>query len=259
MSIDTSENSENMPLTVDMLSQWGKEGLGASDYSQVTTSLPARMLDSVVVANIPQLVITMSYYGYNNLMTTMLAAAEYDSYGVSYKSLRVTWPEKDSQQKSTYWLSIPYQYAVPTLVLYVVLHWLVSQSIFYVLRIPYTTQGEAVWSNSISTLGFSPLPIFCALLVGSFMICLLILLSLKRFKSNMPLAGSCSAVISAACHPPKYENPDSIALGLVKWGETRSSSGEVVDGFRREIDDGKGHCSFTGLDTVQPALTNLYA
>ncbi|KAJ5945067.1 hypothetical protein N7516_005235, partial [Penicillium verrucosum] len=164
-------------------------------------SLPKRMLDSVVVANIPQLLITLSYYGYNNLMTTMLAAAEYDSYGVSYKSLRVTWPEKDSQQKSTYWLSIPYQYAVPILVLCVALHWLVSQSTFYVLRIPYTPQGEAVWSDSISSLGFSPLLIFCALLIGSFIICLLILLSLKRFKSNMPLAGSCSAVICAACHP----------------------------------------------------------
>lgn len=221
MSIYTSTGDDNKSLTVDLLHQWGKQGLGAIQKNIVTSSLPKRMLDSVVVANIPQLLITMSYYGYNNLMTTMLAAAEYDSYGVSSKSLRVTWPEKDSQQKSTYWFSIPYQYAVPILVLYVVLHWLVSQSTFYVLRIPYTPQGEAVWSDSISSLGFSPLLIFCALLIGSFIICLLILLSLKRFKSNMPLAGSCSTVICAACHPPKYESPDFIALGLVKWGETK--------------------------------------
>ncbi|KUM65815.1 hypothetical protein ACN42_g1230 [Penicillium freii] len=203
MSIYTSTGDDNKSLTVDLLHQWANKGLVPFKKNIVTSSLPKRMLDSVVVANIPQLLITMSYYGYNNLMTTMLAAAEYDSYGVSSKSLRVTWPEKDSQQKSTYWLSIPYQYAVPILVLYVVLHWLVSQSTFYVLRIPYTPQGEAVWSDSISSLGLSPLLIFCALLIGSFIICLLILLSLKRFKSNMPLAGSCSAVISAACHPPE--------------------------------------------------------
>lgn len=132
MSIYTSTGDDNKSLTVDLLHQWGKQGLGAIQKNIVTSSLPKRMLDSVVVANIPQLLITMSYYGYNNSMTTMLAAAEYDSYGVSSKSLRVTWPEKDSQQKSTYWLSIPYQYAVPILVLYVVLHWLVSQSTFYV-------------------------------------------------------------------------------------------------------------------------------
>ncbi|CAG8250100.1 unnamed protein product [Penicillium salamii] len=259
MSIYTSTGGDNKPLTVDMLHQWGEEGLGAIDKNLVDSSLPARMLDSVVVANIPQLIITMSYYGYNNVMTTILAAEEYDSYGVSYKPLRVTWPEKDSQQKSTYWLSIPYHYAVPILILYVVLHWLISQSIFYVLRTPYTAQGEALGSYTVNSLAFSPLPIFCALLVGSFMILILILLSLKRFKSNVPLAGSCSAVISAACHPPKYEDPDSIALGLVKWGETTASSGEEVGGFRQEIDDGKGHCSFTGLDTVQPSLTKLYA
>ncbi|CAG8005743.1 unnamed protein product [Penicillium salamii] len=259
ISIERSTDFENNSLTVDLLRQWGKEGLGANDNNLVTTSLPARMLDSVVVANIPQLIITMSYYGYNNVMTTMLAAAEYDSYGVSHKPLRVTWPKKDSQQKSTYWLSIPYHYAVPILLLYMVLHWLISQSIFYVIRTPYTAQGEALQSYSVKSLGFAQLPIFCAILVGSFMILILILLSLKRFKSNMPLAGSCSAVISAACHPPKYEDSDSIALGLVKWGEITASSSDEVDGFRQEIDDGKGHCSFTGLDTVQPSLTKLYA
>ncbi|CAG8107401.1 unnamed protein product [Penicillium olsonii] len=259
ISIKGSTMGDNQPLTVDLLHQWGKEGLGVTHYNHVTSSLPSRMLDSVVVANIPQLIITMSYYGYNNVMTVMLAAAEYDSYGVFYKPLRVTWPKKNSQQKSTYWLSIPYQYAAPILILYVVLHWLVSQSFFYTLTIPYTAQAEAVWRDSESSLRFSPLPIFCSLLVGSLMICLLILLALKRLKSNMPLAGSCSAVISAACHPPKYENSDSIDLGLVKWGETRASSGEVVDGFRQEIGDVKGHCTFTGLDTIQPTLTKLYA
>jgi hypothetical protein len=245
-------------LTVDRLRSWRSQGFGSSDYN-LGNVISFTMLGSVVVANIPQLILTLSYYCFNNVMTSMLAAAEYDSYAVQYKPLRVTRPVKNSQQRSTYWLSVPYKYAVPILVIYMVLHWLVSQSIYYVLIIPYTTRGEADWDQRVSCLAFSPLLIFCSVLVGSLMICLLIVLAFKRLKSAMPLAGACSAAISAACHPPKDEDPDTIALGPIKWGETMELSSDVIDGFQHDIDDGKGHCSFTSLDTVKPKLGKLYA
>ncbi|KAE8376759.1 hypothetical protein BDV26DRAFT_293783 [Aspergillus bertholletiae] len=50
---------------------------------------------------------------------------------------RVTWPVKGSMQRSTYWLSVPYQYGIPALILYMILHWLVSLSVLYIQIIHY--------------------------------------------------------------------------------------------------------------------------
>lgn len=217
------------------------------------------LVGSVMVANIPQLLLTVSYYCLNNLVTDMLAAAEYSSYGVTRKPLRVTRPVKGSKQKSTYWLSIPYQYGVPLLLLHMLLHWLISQSLYYVLVIPYNIQGEADYGSEVSSLGYSPLPIFLAILVSSLLVFLMLLLSCKRLKSNMPLAGACSAAISAACHPPKGENLGITALGPIRWGQTVGPPNWRIDHADDTIDDERGHCSFTALDVVNPTLTNLYA
>jgi hypothetical protein len=221
--------------------------------------MPLTMLGSVVLANVPQLALTLSYYCYNNVVTDMLAAREYSSYGASRKPLRVTWPAKGSRQRSTYWLSVPYQYAAPLLLFYGILHWLVSQSIYYVLVIPYDMQGHPNLGSMVSALGYSPLPIFLSVLVGSLMICILIGISCQRLQSDMPLAGACSAAISAACHPPKDEDLDTAILGPIRWGQTMRSSTLGRSHFNNEIDDETGHCSFTALDTVSPILTKSYA
>ncbi|KAF9883636.1 hypothetical protein FE257_003108 [Aspergillus nanangensis] len=67
-----------------VLQQWWKDDLSSDNYSLVTfghvggsPALP--MLAFVAIANIPHLVLTCTYYCYNNLLTSMLAAAEYTS------------------------------------------------------------------------------------------------------------------------------------------------------------------------------------
>lgn len=75
-----------------------------------------------VLANCAQLGVTIGYYFYNSLLTSMLVAAEYGSHGVDRKPLRVTWPVKDSLQRSTYWLSVPYRYWIPITILFIVIH-----------------------------------------------------------------------------------------------------------------------------------------
>ncbi|CAG8135921.1 unnamed protein product [Penicillium salamii] len=251
-------NDTQETLNTELLGQWWSQGFGASDYNIIGIHVPMTMLGSVVIANIPQLLITLSYYCYNNVLTDMLAAGEYNSYGVTRKPLRVSRPVKGSEQKSTYWLSVPYRYALPLMVLYMILHWLVSQGIFYVLVIPYDLQGNVNDEYKVDSLGYSPLPVFVAILVASLMICILAGLGLKRFRSDLPVAGGCSVAISAACHPPKGENLDTVALGPVKWGQTLELPGWALGQFRDEIDV-RGHCSFTALDTVKPTLTKIYA
>lgn len=245
------------------LSSWWNAGFDSRN-AQTVSIAPGRltMLSSVVIANTPQIILTLSYYCYNSILTNMLASGEYSSYGATRKPLRVTWPVKDSQQRSTYWLSVPYHYAIPILSIYGVLHWLISQSIFYVLVIPYNLQNQPNYKARTSALGYSPLPIFLSLLVGGLMMCILFGVACKRLKSDMPLAGSCSAAISAACHPPKDEDLDTAALGPVKWGHTLASPVWMknLDHYTADGDVGDtGHCSFTSLETVKPTLTKLYA
>lgn len=48
------------------------------------------------------------------------------------------------------------------------------------------------------------------------MICTLLGVGLRHFKTSMPLAGSCRITISSACHPPPGGND---ALKPVMWGE----------------------------------------
>ncbi|OQE39937.1 hypothetical protein PENCOP_c006G06082 [Penicillium coprophilum] len=226
-----------------------------SDYHTFDVVGVKGMLQSVVFANIPQLAVTICYYCYNAVLTSMLAAAEYSSYGFERKALRVTWPIKSSQQRSTYWLSIPYRYSVPVLLLYMTLHWTISQSIFYLEIVTYTVLDLKLWSTS--SLGYSSTFILFSILVGVVMILTLCILGLRRLKSNAPLAASCSAAISAACHPPTHENLDVAIRGKLKWGQTTSLP---VESINSEGDEpGKGHCSFTSSSTVEPTLTKRYA
>lgn len=226
-----------------------------SDYYTFDVVGVKGMLQSVVFANIPQLAVTICYYCYNAVLTSMLAAAEYSSYGIERKVLRVTWPVKSSQQRSTYWLRIPYCYSVPVLLLYMTLHWTISQSIFYLEKVTYTALDRELWSTS--SLGYSSTLILFSVLVGVVMILTLCILRLRRLKSNAPLAASCSAAISAACHPPTHENLDVAIRGKLKWGQTTSLPVESINSEGDEL--GKGHCSFTSSGTVEPTLTKRYA
>ncbi|KAJ5082252.1 hypothetical protein N7532_011295 [Penicillium argentinense] len=248
---------ENGYLSQALLQQWWNNIASGVSLDIDAPGLKLSTLASVVVANTPQLALTISYYCYNNVLTGMLAAAEYSSYGQSSKPLRVTWPVNGSKQKSTYWLSIPYQYAIPILIIFSILHWLVSQSIFYTILTPYNTEGQPDYSNQVTALQYSPLPLFVAVLVGGLMVLILVGLSLRKFKSNIPLAGSCSAAISASCHPPHDESLDTAILGHVEWGEVVGSPDWAVghSGYENQW----GHCSFSSLDTRRPSRAKLYA
>lgn len=62
----------------------------------------------------------------------------------------------------------------------------------------------------------------------------------------MPMASTCSAAISALCHPPEQDT--EVALFPVMWGEVSQDN------------KGVGHCSFTtAVDVKQPTIGYMYA
>lgn len=95
--------------------------------------------------------------------------------------------------------------------------------------------------------GYSPIALMVAILLGFVMVCTILGMGLKHFRTNMPLAVSCSAAISAACHPPPGH--DDHALKPVMWGETSTPRTDDADRSSEADDGGSAIQSASKLDT----------
>lgn len=283
----------NLPGTGRLSSAW-KLGLGSvSGRTVITTGLPTTgaggLVANVLLSNVPQLISSMLYFTYNGLFTCMLSASEWNSFSNERKGLRVS-RNPMGAQRSTYFLQIPYRYGGPLLILSMVLHWLISQSLFFINIKMLNANGEAETEDSISeysskidrlmTCGYSPFAIFFTTLLGICLVAFVLLISRRRIRGGIPMAGSCSAAMSAACHGSRSDSEKS----PLQWGavlsaradfESESGGGNCFKGFgvsesdipllsmndksSTESDPVIGHCSFTSADVEEPQHGRLYA
>lgn len=204
-------------------------------------STAGSVLANILRANTPQTLLSFLYLTYNGLFTCMLQADEWARYGHRRRGLRVSTPA--GKQRATYYLTLPYTYAVPLLLLSGLLHWLVSQS-FFLVQITVYTEGVEDASLDITTCGYSPIATLFVIIVGITMLAVAFGLGFRRYPAGIPLASSCSAAISAACHPPS-DDVDAAVLP-VQWGVIEAAS------------DGVGHCSFTSHEVTAPVKGRLY-
>ena len=203
---------------------------------------------TVLVANSPQIILSFLYFSYNGIFTCMLLAKEWRAYGSKRNLLRVTTPT--GRQRSTYRLQLPYRYGVPLLIGSGALHWFVSQSIFLARLDVVGSKILGKMSESFSTCGYSPIAIIFTIVLGFIVVLVGIANGFRKVKGGMPFAGSCSAVISAACHPPKADVKASSKS--VKWGV-------VVERNPNDPGNRVGHCSFTSFEVETPIVGRRYA
>ena len=199
------------------------------------------LVSSVLIANLPQAIVSFLYLMYNGLYTCMHLAAEWSSYGVERKALRCTTPY--GEQRSTYYLQLPYTYALPLIAASATLHWLISESIFLARIEVSDSSGSA---EAVSSVGYSCAPIICIIVLGSCMLVMAVGMGFRKFKSHMAVASSCSVAIAAACHRP--ENDADASVLPVKWGAVEE-----------EKNDGVGHCTFTSLEVDEMVPGKMYA
>jgi hypothetical protein len=205
---------------------------------------------TIILVNTPQVIVSLMNVLYNGLFTAMMLVTEWNSFSRSRQGLRVTVPT--GEQKSNYYLTIPYRYAIPLLVLTGTFHWLISESFFLVSFTAY--KGLDIQAaDSLFGIGYSALAIVLAIVVCFLLIAILTYKSVQRYKLGMPVAGSCSAVISAACH--KAEGEGMPQLRKVMWGVVKGSGemGTWKDG------EGSGHCAFSSELVAPPIPGMLYA
>ncbi len=88
--------------------------------------------------------------------------------------------------------------------------------------------------DEITTVAYSPLGMLFVLLVGLALLIFLFATAARKLPSGMPMIGSNSIAISAACHPPmggpncSQRDRDEMVLRPLSWGAV-PGSGKILD------------------------------
>lgn len=195
------------------LSAITSNGIGRLNVNKTVDLGSETILGNVIVANSPQLLVSLLYRLYNDLVTRIHLAAQWSSYGHARKPLRVLNAQKDqltaNEQRSYYILSLPLRISIPLLVLMMILHWLISQSIFLGNIVNDYTSGGTIRKDGgypVMGLGWSPLALILCLILGGLMAFGLWAYAwIFKFGAGIPFVRSSSAAISAACHLPAWD------------------------------------------------------
>ncbi|KAF2737270.1 hypothetical protein EJ04DRAFT_510377 [Polyplosphaeria fusca] len=143
----------------------------------------------------------------------MAGALEWESYARYRKGLRVS-GQSDGDQRATYFLQLPYRFAVPLIAFSILLHFLVSRVVSMVIIDRYVFDlvreewqlAERTENCGIYQCHFSLLAMIVIIVVGGSLVLALMATSMRRLLTDMPAAANCSLIISAACHLPKGED-----------------------------------------------------
>jgi hypothetical protein len=258
------------------------------------------LLANVFISNSPQLILSMIYFAYNGLFTSFLLGAEWNSFARQRKGLRVS-SDPAGEQRGTHFLQLPYRWAIPLMTFSVILHWLCSQSLFLVStefdHSLFLDAGADAYCDSPDaniqqtwglclvqyfTCGYSPVAILSTIGLGVFMILFAVLIGRREYRnSGIPVAGSCSAAISAACHlgdqggnegdmdngMEQNEIGHSASRSSLQWGEldvarSLNANQEKVNFVSRDVEASERrvyHCGFSHMDVKVPEEGRFYA
>ncbi|KAH8812621.1 hypothetical protein F5884DRAFT_820450 [Xylogone sp. PMI_703] len=210
---DAIEHLDSLGIDMSFLGLWRQgfqvhaPSIMGGKWTENNTNLAP--LRNILFANSWQLLLSFIYIFYNNILTRQLVADECPV----------------GLQRSSYTLSLPLTYSVPLLVLFILIHWLISQSVFVVQTIVFGPGANAVRIPKYDTshIGYSTLGIALSITLAGVLILLLIINSFVRKYPNAPRGFPSmavnSAAISAVCHPPKDDNEAHlfhVSLGVIE-------------------------------------------
>ncbi|RPA90410.1 hypothetical protein L873DRAFT_1753827 [Choiromyces venosus 120613-1] len=230
--------------STDLKSMW-ERGFGKVNSVSLIVITFRNITQAILLANLPQTILSFLYLTYNSLFTCMLSGHEWSLFSHHHRTLRVTSPRPG--QRSTYWLQIPYAYAIPLITLSGLLHWLTSQSIFLAKIEISDPLGKEI-SAIKSAVGYSCIAIIFVLSLGVLALVTAAGMGFRPFAAEITTVGSCSAAISAACHA--WGEDSEVIIGKkVRWGDVG-----IVPNM------GVRHFTFSSEDNVgKPIFKEVYA
>jgi len=186
------------------------------------------LIRNVLLANTPQLAISTLYLVYDQVYTCMAFADEYARYFRRRQPLRVTRPR--GAQRTTHFLTLPYRYILPIMVVSATAHFLLSQGFFLVAVDVFNLDGDIDLEQTIMTVGFSISALILLVTIVGLVVVTGLGMGLRRYPPGIPLAGPNSAAISAACHVAEGEDGEETAMREIQWGvvDTRNGIGKLA-------------------------------
>ncbi|KAH7153761.1 hypothetical protein DER46DRAFT_560533 [Fusarium sp. MPI-SDFR-AT-0072] len=197
--------------------------------SDIDRSGTTALLTNILIANSPQVMVSFLYIFYNSILTRQLVADEFVRFLREdvKKALRVSFPV--GMQRSSHFLSLPFRYSVPLMTVSIILHWLISQSIFLVQSSAFSAgpDGQRLRMCDYSARGYTVSGGVSAIVFGSAALIALLCNSLFRRYRDIPYGfqrmGFHSMAIQAICQRPK-EDADA-AFFPVRIGVSMNTGG----------------------------------
>ncbi|KAI0186434.1 hypothetical protein EV127DRAFT_371216 [Xylaria flabelliformis] len=163
------------------------------------------LVNSVLLANTPQLLLTFCYFTYNNIFTHLYSAQEWAQFGYGFFPLRVTEPK--GHQVSTYRLQLPYRYSLSLMAVSIFLHWVLANTIYVLISVggyynyDSTLSDSSLPADAATLVGYSPTALLTLTIVSIILALIPPIWSLlTRLPPNIVVPGCNSLAISAACH-----------------------------------------------------------
>lgn len=166
-----SLHHRDIPTTIQGLWDMGFGTL--TPYTYLVIGLPREdptgLIANVMLANLPQLLLSFLYIVINAMLSTFLVQREFSRMYKVRKPLRVSEPL--GIQRSSYFISLPLRYGIPLYASSGFLHWLISQSLFLARITALWPDGTVDTRNSFSTCGASPIAVIISKLPSVFLSC----------------------------------------------------------------------------------------
>ena len=170
----------------------------------------------ILLSNLPQVIISFLYIFCSDVFTRMLISEDYSQFGKRPETLQVSNPS--GTQRSAFLLSLPTRYGIAVLSLMALLHWFLS-TVITVVRVRVFDDSLQKWTGTATTsCGWYPIAIAECLVVGGILTLALLIFGLRRHSSDIPLAATCSAAISAACHAETEESGTEVVSRPLRYG-----------------------------------------
>ncbi|KAG0635400.1 hypothetical protein HOY80DRAFT_1057272 [Tuber brumale] len=185
--------NDGLYWSTDIKSMWTR-GFGKVNSGSLLGFYFGNTTQAILLDNLPQTILSFLYLTYNSLFTCMLSGHEWSLFSHHHRTHRVIFPRPG--QRSTYWLQIPYTYAIPLISMSGLLHWLISQSIFFARIEVSDPLGEDIYRRII-TVGYSCIAIISVLTLGLLALLIAAGTGCRKFSAETTTIGSCSAAISA--------------------------------------------------------------
>ncbi|RPA74348.1 hypothetical protein BJ508DRAFT_418645 [Ascobolus immersus RN42] len=212
-----------------------------TDDPSTTTLLPLQrlsQLQAVVLANAPQALLALLYHALNQLLTHYHLPQEVLNFTTERKPLRVSSPS--GEQRTSYFLTLPWRYSIPFSVATMIVSWGVGQSWMFVRTVRHgvNTSTLATSTNTVrkvSTISFSVNGGLASLILGSVVLIFILIMGLRKLPPTGPVVVG-SACVGAISRSDGEEDMGYFGTGGeamrcwergVMWGVVDDEEGEV--------------------------------